>query len=132
MKKKEQTEGRKRVGKFELFHPANLQRQIDSYGYSFSMGKYSVILMAAVAGAIGCGVLFCLHWYLILLVVSACAMALPRLILDGYKQMYEHKQFLDVSDYIEQMLYTAFTERYANLICQWKNASNDRSIYGLY
>ena len=64
MKKKEQTEGRKRVGKFELFHPTNLQRQIDSYGYSFSMGKYSVILMAAVAGAIGCGVLFCLHWYL--------------------------------------------------------------------
>ena len=106
MKKKEQTEGRKRVGKFELFHPANLQRQTDSYGYSFSMGKYSVILMAAVAGAIGCGVLFCLHWYLILLVVSACAMALPRLILDGYKQMYEHKQFLDVSDYIEQMLYS--------------------------
>ena len=106
MKKKEQTEGRKRVGKFELFHPANLQRQIDSYGYSFSMGKYSVFLTIAVAGAIGCGVLFCLKWYLILPVVLACAAALPRLILDGYKQMYEHKQFLDVSDYIEQMLYS--------------------------
>ncbi len=78
MKKKEQTEGRKRVGKFELFHPANLQRQIDSYGYSFSMGKYSVFLTIAVAGAIGCGVLFCLKWYLILPVVLACAAALPR------------------------------------------------------
>ena len=106
MKKKVHIQGRKREGRFELFHPANLQKQIDSYGYSFSMGKYSVFLTAAVAGAIGCGVLFCLKWYLILLVVFVCVAALPRLILDGYKQMYEHKQFLDVSDYIEQMLYS--------------------------
>ena len=68
--------------------------------------KFCVFPTAAVAGAIGCGVLFCLKWYLILLVVFVCVAALPRLILDGYKQMYEHKQFLDVSDYIEQMLYS--------------------------
>ena len=57
MKKKEQTEGRKRVGKFELFHPANLQRQIDSYGYSFSMGRYCVFLSVSVTCAVGCGLL---------------------------------------------------------------------------
>lgn len=93
-------------GKFEMFHPGNLQRQIDSYGYSFSMGMYSAFLLAAVAGAVGCGMLFCLRWYLILPVACACVMVLPFLILDGYKQMYEHKQFLDVSDYMEQMLYS--------------------------
>lgn len=92
--------------KFGLFHPGNLQRQIDSYGYSFSMGKYSVFLLVSVAFAVGCGMLFSLRWYLILPIVLACAMALPFLILDGYKQMYEHKQFLDVSDYMEQILYS--------------------------
>ncbi len=91
---------------YEIFHPGNLQRQIDSYGYYFSMGKYSVFLFVAVAGTIGCGMLFCLHWYLILPVVVVCVLALPFFILDGYKQMYEHKQFLDVSDYMEQMLYS--------------------------
>lgn len=92
--------------KLEMFHPGNLQKQIDSYGYSFSMGKYSVFLLLAVAGAVGCGMLFCLRWYLILLIACVCVMVMPFLILDGYKQMYEHKQFLDVSDYMDQMMYS--------------------------
>ncbi len=92
--------------KFGLFYPGNLQRKIDSYGYSFSMGKYGAFLAAAVMVAIGCGMLFSLRWYLILPVVVACAVSLPFLILDGYKQMYEHMQFLDVSDYMEQILYS--------------------------
>lgn len=102
-KHKDQGMGKRRFG---LFHPGNLQRQIDSYGYSFSMGKYGVFLLAAVVGAVGCGFLFSLHWYLIIPVAAACAISLPFLILDGYKQMYEHKQFVDVSDYMEQMLYS--------------------------
>lgn len=106
MKKRLNERRKQGNGKFEMFHPGNLQRQIDSYGYSFSMGRYSAFLLAAVAGAIGCGMLFCLRWYLILPVACACVMVLPFLILDGYKQMYEHKQFLDVSDYMEQMLYS--------------------------
>ena len=50
-----------RGGKFEFFHPGNLQRQIDSYGYSFSMGKYCAFLLASVACAVGCGLLFSLR-----------------------------------------------------------------------
>ena len=92
--------------RFELFYPGNLQKEIDSYGYSFSMGKYSLFLAMAAGTAIGCGLLFCLHWYLIVLVALACMAVLPFLILDGYKQMYEHKQFLDVSDYMDQILYS--------------------------
>lgn len=95
-----------RGGKFQFFHPGNLQRQIDSYGYSFSMGRYCVFLLASVACAVGCGFLFSLPWYLIIPVAAACVISLPSLILAGYKQMYEHKQFLDVSDYMEQMLYS--------------------------
>lgn len=103
------TTKKKRSGKKDkiaLFHPGNLQKKIDGYGYSFSMGKYSIFLTAAVAAAIGCGLLFSLRWYLMVLIVFANIIALPFLILDGYKQMYEHKQFLDVSDYMDQMLYS--------------------------
>ncbi len=96
----------KRKSRFELFHPGNLQREIDSYGYSFSMGKYSVFLFLSVAAAIGCGMLFSLRWHLILLVTLASMAVLPFLILDGYKQMFEHRRFLDVSDYMEQILYS--------------------------
>lgn len=103
-KREEQKDRKKET--LGLFHPGNLQRQIDSYGYSFSMGRYSLFLFVAAVGAVGCGMLFCLHWYLIIPVFFACAMSLPFLILDGYKQMYEHKQFLDVSDYMEQILYS--------------------------
>lgn len=107
-KLKEQNKRKSKINKsrFELFHPGNLQKEIDSYGYSFSMGKYSVFLFVTIAGAIGCGALFSLRWYLIFLVVLVCIAVLPFLILDGYKQMYEHRQFLDVSDYMEQILYS--------------------------
>ena len=55
--------------------------------------------------------MFSLHWYFTALVALACVGNLPFLILDGYKQMYEHKRFLDVSDYMEQILYSFRTEQ---------------------
>ena len=102
---------KKKTGIFYLFHPEDLQKQIDSYGYSFSMGKYVLFLLTAAAAAGGCGILFSLHWYFTALVALACVGNLPFLILDGYKQMYEHKRFLDVSDYMEQILYSFRTEQ---------------------
>ena len=89
-----------------LFHPADLQRQIDGYGYSFSMGRYLLFLLSGAAGAVGCGILFSLRWYYVVCIAAVCLVNLPFLILDGYKQMYEHKKFLDVSDYMDQVLYS--------------------------
>ncbi len=106
LEEEKKSRNHRRNSRFELFHPGNLQREIDSYGYSFSMGKYSVFIFVTVAGAIGCSALFSLRWYLMVLIVMACTAVLPFLILDGYKQMYEHRQFLDVSDYMEQVLYS--------------------------
>ena len=105
--KKRQNRKKKGAGVlFYLFHPGDLQKQIDSFGYSFSMGKYILFILSAIAGAAGCGTLFSLRWYYVVLLAAACVWSLPFLILDGYKQMYEHKRFLDVSDYLEQMLYS--------------------------
>ncbi|MEY8391761.1 hypothetical protein D3Z36_14040 [Lachnospiraceae bacterium] len=106
LRKQKKINRQKRRSRFELFHPGNLQRKIDSYGYSFSIGRYGVFLFIAAAAAIGCGLLFCLRWYFICLVALACMAVLPFLILDGYKQMFEHRRFLDISDYMEQILYS--------------------------
>lgn len=106
IRKKKGQKQRKKTGISYLFHPEDLQKQIDSYGYSFSMGKYMLFLLMATAGAVGCGILFSLRWYFTVLVALACVGNLPFLVLDGYKQMYEHKRFLDVSDYMEQILYS--------------------------
>ena len=105
MKQEKQFGGKgssKKNGVSYLFHPEDLQKQIDSYGYSFSMGKYSLFLFTALAAAVGCGMLFSLHWYWVALLAITCLANLPFLVLDGYKQMYEHKRFLDVSDYISE------------------------------
>ena len=49
-KRRRKKEKKEPGGMFYLFHPGDLQRQIDGFGYSFSMGKYILFLLAAVAG----------------------------------------------------------------------------------
>lgn len=102
---------RKQGIKRYLFRPSDLQKEIDSYGYNFSMGKYLLFILTVAAGATGCGIMFSLYWYFMLLFVLVCLINLPFLILEGYKQMYEHKRFLDVSDYMEQILYSFRAEQ---------------------
>ncbi|MEG0963132.1 MAG: hypothetical protein RR139_10860 [Lachnospiraceae bacterium] len=99
-------EKRKQAHMVSFMNPGNLQKQIDSYGYHFSMGKYMISVMGSVLGAGVCGVLFSLKWYWIMVVAVVMAFCLPGLVLDGYKNMYEHKRFLDVTDYMEQMMYS--------------------------
>ena len=101
MEKKKEKEGI-----FTQLNPKNLQREIDEYGYSFSIGKYMVFIAAAISSAIICGLIFSLKWYFVLLPAIVGILSLPSLILSGYKNMYEHKRFLDVSDYMEQILYS--------------------------
>lgn len=89
-----------------LLNPKHLQQQIDEYGYYFSMGNYVVSLMIALAGMITCGIVFSLRWYFAIAVIMLGIVLMPGMILDGYKNMYEHKRFLEVTDYMEQMLYS--------------------------
>ena len=93
-------------GIFTLLNPKNLQKEMDEYGYNFSIGKYLVFIAAALAASVVCGLVFSLKWYFIILTAAAGILCLPSLILSGYKNMYEHKRFLDLSDYMEQVLYS--------------------------
>lgn len=89
-----------------LLNPKNLQKEIDEYGYSFSQGKYMAFIAAAIAGAVLCGIAFSLDWQFIAVIALSGILCIPSLLLSGYKNMYEHKRFLDVSDYMEQILYS--------------------------
>lgn len=97
---------KERVSIFVMLNPKNLQKEIDEYGYSFSQGKYLILIIAAIAGAVICGLIFSLKWYFIVAIALSGILCIPSLILSGYKNMYEHKRFLDISDYMEQILYS--------------------------
>lgn len=96
---------KKRIRVRWLLHPQNLQKQIDEYGYCFSICGYLISVAAVMGGIIVCGIVFSLRWYMTFLLEIAAFLLLPGMVLDGYKNMYEHKRFLELSDYMEQMLY---------------------------
>lgn len=89
-----------------LLNPKNLAREVNVYGYHFSWRAHSAWIFGALLGCVMLGVLFQLKWFYILIVSVAVAFALPILILDMYKRMYEQKRFADVVSYMEQMLYS--------------------------
>lgn len=93
-----------------ILNPKNLQQQIDRYGYSFSMENYLLSLFVSLAGVLFCGSIFSLRWYVTLPVILVWLAVLPGMILNGYKNMYEHKCFLEAGDYIEQVLYSFQSE----------------------
>ncbi len=98
---------RKRKEKlWNLLNPKYLQEQIDEYGYCFSMENYLFFLAVSMIGIFICGMVFSLFWYLTAGVILIWMTLLPGMILDGYKNMYEHKRFLEVADYMEQILYS--------------------------
>lgn len=90
----------------KLFNPKNLQTEVSKYGYSFSIKKFYLSILAAFAAAIGVGILFKLDIPFILLIFIVCMLCLPSLLLTSYKNMYESKRFHDVSNYMEQLLYS--------------------------
>lgn len=96
---------------WELLNPANLRKQIDSYGYEFSIGKYIVLMCVVSAGVLALGMLFSLHLEMTALIIIFFLLQLPGIILDAYRNMYEHKKFLDLADYMEQILYSFKSEQ---------------------
>lgn len=89
-----------------LFNPKNLQTEVNKYGYNFSIKKFYISILVAFAAAIGVGLLFKLDIPFILIIFIVCMLCLPSLLLTSYKNMYESKRFHDVSNYMEQLLYS--------------------------
>lgn len=105
-KMKKTARKKKKVRLRELLNPGNLRKEIDSYGYEFSMGKYSLLMAVVCASVAVMGKVFFLEWECTLIISMLFLVLLPGIILDAYRNMYEHKRFLDMADYMEQLLYS--------------------------
>lgn len=90
----------------KLMNPKNLQTEVSRYGYNFSAKKFYLSILAAFAVAIGIGFLFKLSIPFILAIFIVCTLCVPSILLTSYKNMYESKRFHDVSNYMEQLLYS--------------------------
>lgn len=91
---------------FKLLNPRNLQTEVSKYGYSFSAKRFYLSVLAAMAIAIGVGFLFQLKWYFNLVIIITCVLCVPLIFYVSRKNMYESKRFHDVTNYMEQLLYS--------------------------
>lgn len=97
----------KNIGKkISLLRPKNLAKEVHVYGYHFSWKAHTVWIFGAITGGILLELLFHLKAGYFSAIVAAIGCAVPVLVLDMYKRMYEQRRFADVTAYMEQMLYS--------------------------
>lgn len=94
-----------------IWNPRNLQKEVHTFGYHFSWKTYLLTILCALLLIAVVGIFFRLHLGYIAAIVLVALLLLPVLIVDMYRQMYEQKRFADVSDYMEQILYSFRKER---------------------
>lgn len=90
----------------KMLNPRNLQTSVEKYGFQFSAKRFYLYVLLGLAAAVGTGVLFQLDWYFIAIIGAVALLSIPSIFLASIKGMYTAKQFHDVSDYMEQLLYS--------------------------
>lgn len=114
LKEKKPKEPKKRKAKDEtktsmvaLLNPMYLQYRIDDFGLEpFSMLKYLRFILLCVIGLLGmCFVVKLKAIYTLVLILLELFL-LPSVYYISWKNKYEMKKFVDVSAYLEQMLYS--------------------------
>lgn len=96
----------KKRGIFAYLNPQNLQSEINRYGYHFSISDFWKFFVGTGVGIIIICYIYKQHLINICVVLGFCVFLAPSVILQTYKHMYEQKRFLDVSNYLEQLLYS--------------------------
>lgn len=100
------TQGKNKNRIIDYFNPKNIQKEIMRYGYQFSLAKFWKTLFLELASIGVLSYLFGLNLPFILAVMAVCILCTPFVILSVYKNLYEQKRFSDISNYIEQLLYS--------------------------
>lgn len=104
-KEKSITDGQKK-NRFAYLNPKNLVTEVNRYGYSFSLSGFWKFFVLAFAGVLLVSLLYKLQLIYILFIITFSLVISPFIILLTYKGMYEQKRFMDVSNYLEQLLYS--------------------------
>lgn len=103
-KDKKRQKSEKKAG--SIWNPRNLQKEVQAFGYNFRWGSYALVMCGMLLLAASVGIFFKLQLTFIALVLLAVVLILPLFVIDAYKRMYEQKRFADVTDYMEQVLYS--------------------------
>ncbi len=94
-----------------IWNPLNLQKEVRAFGYNFHWKTYAIMTFCILLLAIAIGLFFHLRVVYVSIIFFAVLIFLPLMITDTYKRMYEQKRFADVTDYMEQVLYSFRKER---------------------
>lgn len=96
----------RRHGFYRYMNPKYLKEEIHCCGYHFTWRGYLKYLLFVYAGIGGCSYLFGLKSIYILTVLICCSFFVGHTFVIAYRNKYEQKKFADVTNYMEQLLYS--------------------------
>ena len=102
----EQENKKKKPGMFTYLNPNNVVKEINRYGYQFTLAGFWKFYGLSVLAIILIAIIYKLQLPYLITVIVFTFLISPKMILTTYKGMYEQKRFLDVTNYLEQILYS--------------------------
>jgi hypothetical protein len=97
---------RKKKSFWYYLNPENLSLEVSRYGYTFSMKNYWKKYLLACTGILLLGLWYGLKTGYILAVILYALVLSPFIIINTCKNAGEEKDFEDISNYLEQLLYS--------------------------
>lgn len=82
----------------------NFVKEIEGYGYNYSVAKYCKNVLLSLAAAIVMGMLLDINNIGIVILAVIVIMCFPYLIILHFRYLYEADRFEDVTDYMENMI----------------------------
>lgn len=89
-----------------LLNPKHLAEEVSRYGYTFSMKGFWKRYLLGIIGILLLCLFYQMQPFFTGMVLMVTAFLSPAVILLRYQSAYEQKRFLDVSNYLEQLLYS--------------------------
>ena len=86
-------------------NPINLSKRVEAYGYEYSWKNVLTTYFIAMFTAVCASLIYQLNVVQVFTLCIICLALTPKLIVNGFKNMYQQKRFADVNKYIEKMLY---------------------------
>lgn len=91
---------------FYYANPNHISAEIKRYGYEISVKKMTFLYMLYIAATMVVGLLFKVPTITYIIFMIAGIFFMPVIIINAYKNQYEQQRFSDLSQYMEQMLYS--------------------------
>ena len=97
---------RKKTSFLVYLNPKNLATEIHRCGFHFSLGDYIKYLLLVYASFGALAYFYKLKLVPILIILGVATLFLPSVFLITYRSLYERKKFHDLTNYMEQILYS--------------------------